>query len=107
MKPNSLYAQLELIQEPLERSAQSDYAIGRVWAGAKARLCPWASRLVVYLCGSNSLRVTVKRIGYRSVLGGDREGQTVYVVYDPVTQQRHTFSSEHDLRVWADQRYYQ
>ncbi|MGG6241647.1 hypothetical protein ACQ4N7_23735 [Nodosilinea sp. AN01ver1] len=98
MKPNSLYAQLELIPEPLERSAQSDYAIGRVWAEAKVRLRPMASSLMAYLCGSSSLTVTVKR---------DRQGQTAFVVYDPVSQQRHTFSSEQELRVWADQRYYQ
>ena len=98
MKPNSLYAQLELIPEPLERSGQSDYAIGRVWAQARAYLRPTVSRLVAYLCGSSGLSVTVKR---------DRHGQTAFVVYDPVSQQRHTFSSEQELRVWADQRYYQ
>jgi hypothetical protein len=98
MKPNSLYAQLELIPEPLERSGRSDYAIGRVWAMAKARFRPIASRLLAYLCGSNGLSVTVKR---------DRQGQTAFVVYDSVSQQRHTFSSEQELRVWTDQRYYQ
>ncbi len=101
MKPNSLYAQLELIPEPLERSAQSDYAIGRVWAEAMARLRPMASSLMTYLCGSSGLTVTVKRVGRGS------QGQTVFVAYDPVTQQRHTFSSEQELRVWVDQRYYQ
>ncbi|MGB3202983.1 MAG: hypothetical protein WBA99_18905 [Nodosilinea sp.] len=98
MKPNSLYAQLELIPEPLEHSAQSDYALGRVWARAKACLRPAVIRLVAYLCGSDSVRVAVKR---------DRQGQTVFVVYDSVSQQRHTFSSEQELRVWVDQRYYQ
>ncbi|PSN12682.1 hypothetical protein C7293_19195 [filamentous cyanobacterium CCT1] len=98
MKPSSLYAQLELIPESLEPSAQSDYAVGRVWAKAKAQLRPMASQLVAYLCGSNSLRVTVKR---------NRQGQSAFVVYDPVSQQRHTFSSEQELRVWIDQRYYQ
>ncbi|PSN11656.1 hypothetical protein C7271_24360 [filamentous cyanobacterium CCP5] len=106
MKPSSLYAQLELIPESLEPS-QSDYAIGRVWAMAKAQLRPMASRLMAYLCGSNSLRVTVKRVSRRSALGGHRQGQLMFVVYDPVSQQRHTFSSEQELRVWADQRYYQ
>ncbi|MGB3310052.1 MAG: hypothetical protein WBG32_24690 [Nodosilinea sp.] len=107
MKPNSLYAQLELIPEPLERSGRSDYAIGRVWAGAKARFRPMASRLLAYLCGSTDLSVTVKRVGRRSALGGDRLGHTVFVAYDPVSQQRHTFSSEQELRVWIEQRYYQ
>lgn len=98
MKPNSLYAQLELIPDPVARSGRSDYDIGRVWAGAKTCLGPMVSSLVAYLCGSNSLSVTVKR---------DRQGQTAFVVYDPVSRQRHTFGSEQELRVWADQRYYQ
>ncbi|WP_035988062.1 hypothetical protein [Leptolyngbya sp. KIOST-1] len=98
MKPNSLYAQLELIPETPEQSVQSDYAMGRVWARAKARLRPLSNRLVGYLCGDADVRVTVRR---------DRQGQTAFVVYDAVTQQRHTFDSEQDLRAWADRRYYE
>lgn len=98
MKPNSLYAQLELIPEPLERSGQSDYSIAQIWAGTKQHLSAVGTALLTYLCGSADLRVTVKR-NYR--------GNTRFVAYDPVTQQRHTFSSEQELRVWVDQRYYQ
>ncbi|MBD1875129.1 hypothetical protein H6F75_16725 [Nodosilinea sp. FACHB-131] len=98
MKPNSLYAQLELIQEPLDRPIQSDYSIARVWAGAKRRLSLAGDALLTYLCGSADLSVTVKR---------DRRGNTLFVAYDPVNQQRRTFSSEQELRVWVDQRYYQ
>ncbi len=102
MKPNSLYAQLELIQEPPEAPMQTDYSVARAWAMVKQRLRPVGSALVAYLCGSTDLHVTVQRVGRRSALGG-----TQFVVYDPVSQQRHTFSSEHELRVWIDQRYYQ
>ena len=99
MKPNSLYAQLELIQEePLDSPLQTDYSLGRVWGAAKKHLGTGASRLLAYLCGSTDLSVTVKR---------DGQGHTVFVAYDPVSQQHHTFSSEQELRVWVDQRYYQ
>ena len=107
MKPNSLYAQLELIQEPLDdqrvapggqRPIQTDYSIARVWAGAKQRLSLVGDALLTYLCGATDLSVTVKR---------DRRGNTLFIAYDPVSQQRRTFVSEQELRVWADQRYYQ
>ncbi len=98
MKPNSLYAQLELIQEPLESPIQTDYSIARVWAGAKWHLSRTGSALLTYFCGSTDLSVTVKR---------DLRGNTLFIAYDPVSQQRRTFSSEQELRVWVDQRYYQ
>lgn len=115
MKPNSLYAQLELIVEPpasqrsgLRGDAQhgklrhpsysSDYSLGRVWALAKARLSALGQASLNYFCGSTDLRVTV---------GRDRQGNPQFIAYDPVSHQRHTFSSEQELRVWADSRYYQ
>jgi len=105
MKPNSLYAQLELITEPIDRQStvssdrahSTDYSLGRAWARAKAHLRPLGSALLNYFCGSTDLRVTVRR---------DRQGHHQFVAYDPVSQQRHSFSSEHELRVWVDQRYY-
>ncbi|MGB3138383.1 MAG: hypothetical protein WBB18_16365 [Nodosilinea sp.] len=104
MKPNSLYAQLELIQEPLDRSSQSRYAIGQAWLAAKQRLGPAASRLFAYLCGSTDLRIKT-----RLVLNANpgQRGITLFLVYDPVSQQHQTFSSEQELRVWVEQRYYQ
>lgn len=98
MKPNSLYAQLELIQEPLDSAIQTDYSIARVWAGAKRQLSLVGGTLLTYFCGTTDLSVSVKR---------DLRGNTLFVAYDPVSQQRHTFSSEQELRVWVDQRYYQ
>ncbi|MEM6255712.1 MAG: hypothetical protein AAF821_22590 [Cyanobacteria bacterium P01_D01_bin.156] len=37
----------------------------------------------------------------------DRQGQPVYSVYDPVTQQRVDCLSEAEVRAWLEQRYYQ
>lgn len=37
----------------------------------------------------------------------DRQGQTYYTIYDPVTQQRSEFQSEAEVRTWLEQRYYQ
>lgn len=98
MKPNSLYAQLELIPESPEQPIQTDYSLGRAWVGVKARLGPVGTALLAYFCGSTEPRVRLKR---------DRRGNTLFIAYDPVSRQRHTFDSEQALRVWADQRYYQ
>ncbi len=98
MKPNSLYAQLELISELPEQPVQTGYSLGRAWAGVKARFGPAGIALLAYFCGSTAPRVKLKR---------DRDGHTLFIAYDPVSRQRHTFSSEQALRVWADQRYYQ
>ncbi|MEO1068365.1 MAG: hypothetical protein AAFW95_04510, partial [Cyanobacteria bacterium J06638_6] len=73
-------------------------SISHAWKQAKAYAGPIASRLLAYFCGDQTLRVTVKR---------DRRGNPYFVAYDPVSQQRHTFSSEQELRIWADTRYYQ
>ncbi len=98
MKPNSLYTRLELIEDLPPQPTQTDYSLSQAWALAKARLGQVASGLLTYLCGSTDLRVTVRR---------DRSGNPLLVAYDPVTQQRHTFSTEQELRAWIDQRYYQ
>ncbi|MGF1517402.1 MAG: hypothetical protein ACFCVB_06310 [Nodosilinea sp.] len=98
MKPNSLYAQLELIPEPPEQPVQTGYSLGRAWAAVKARVGPAGMALFAYFCGSTAPRVRLEC---------DRNGNTLFVVYDPVSRERHTFSSEQALRVWADQRYYQ
>lgn len=37
----------------------------------------------------------------------DSSGQVLYTIYDPVTQQQVNGLSEHDARVWLEQRYYQ
>jgi hypothetical protein len=37
----------------------------------------------------------------------DRHGNMYFKVYDPVTRQFGTFTTEQEVRVWLDQRYYQ
>lgn len=37
----------------------------------------------------------------------DRNGKLYFRVYDPITHQSSTFSTEQELRIWLDQRYYQ
>ena len=37
----------------------------------------------------------------------DRQGQTFYAVYDPVTHHRTICNSEAEVRAWLEQRYYQ
>lgn len=98
MKPNSLYAQLELISESPEQPTQTDYSLGRAWAAVKARLGPVGMTLLAYFCGSTAPRIRLKC---------DRRGNTLFVAYNPVSRQRHVFDSEQALREWADQRYYQ
>lgn len=98
MKPNSLYAQLELIPEPAEQPIQTDYSLGRAWGAVKTRFGPLGIALLAYFCGSTEPHIRLKR---------DHDGNTLFVAYDPVSQQRRNFSSEQDLRVWVEQRYYQ
>ncbi|MEO1297730.1 MAG: hypothetical protein AAFW75_18510, partial [Cyanobacteria bacterium J06636_16] len=70
----------------------------RVWHALKAYLQGTGRSLVAFLCGSHELHIATKR---------DREGNDYFVAYDPVTQTRLTFTSERELRVWLDKRYYQ
>lgn len=37
----------------------------------------------------------------------DHNGNLYFQVYDPIAHQTSTFSSEQEVRVWLDQRYYQ
>ncbi|ESA37000.1 hypothetical protein N836_05410 [Leptolyngbya sp. Heron Island J] len=37
----------------------------------------------------------------------DRQGQTYYTIYDPVTEQQSARLSEAEVRTWLEQRYYQ
>lgn len=36
----------------------------------------------------------------------DRQGNSYYIVYDPVTQQQSICASEAEIRAWLEQRYY-
>ncbi|WP_008317070.1 hypothetical protein [Leptolyngbya sp. PCC 6406] len=99
MKPNALYAQLELIPADYDQPDHSnDRSVNPVWDAAKQRLGQAGRSLLTSLCGSREPRISV---------GRDRQGQPLFIAYDPVDQVRHTFHTEQDLRIWLDQRYYQ
>lgn len=34
-----------------------------------------------------------------------RNGEPSWLVYDPITQERHIFATEHDVRIWLEERY--
>ncbi len=36
----------------------------------------------------------------------DRQGQTLWQVFDPVSRDRATFACEREVRAWLEQRYY-
>lgn len=57
----------------------------------------WES-LINALAGQSEPKIVRKR---------DRFGNWYFRVYDPVSQQSATLSSERELRAWIDQRYYQ
>ena len=102
MKPNNLYAQLELIttdfEHPTPAKSSKSSGFNKVWAGPKACLGQIGQSLLHYFCGSMDPRILTKR---------DRQGNDYFVVHDSCSQEHHTFSSEAELRVWLDKRYYQ
>jgi len=60
--------------------------IGQVW-----------HEIVLKLTPSNDPQIYEKR---------DRHGNTYFHVYDPLTGLSSTFSSEDEIRIWLDQRFY-
>jgi hypothetical protein len=99
MKPNSLYAQLELISEDFPASGSTSSAPSSVVSRLPKRyLHSLGHALVAWLCGSREPHIKVRH---------NRHSQVLFEVYDPFAQTRHTFYSEQNLRTWLDQRYYQ
>jgi|GEM_PF-1014197 len=87
-----LYARLELINsEPAQLTA-------RVAVESPSRWQRWGHALFRYFLGSKEPRIVTKT---------DREGNSCYEVYDPIDRRHYTFGSEHDVRVWLEERYYQ
>lgn len=56
----------------------------------------WMS-LTKWLVSSTEPQVSQRR---------DRYGMLIWRIYDPATNQSATFSSEYEVRVWLEQRYY-
>lgn len=53
--------------------------------------------VVSFLTSGNDLKISTRQ----------HNGQLVWYVYDPMTEQRQQFSAEADLRAWLETRYYQ
>jgi len=105
MNQQDLYARLELIPADFEPSANLRIPqVARPQGHLKARLGQAGHALLNYFCGSTAPRITVSQTRDSQSPGGHRPTQ--YRVYDPITDQRHSFRSEAELREWLDQRYY-
>ena len=53
--------------------------------------------MVQFLTGQRSLRIWTRT----------RQGQQVWYVYDTLANRKQQFTSEEDLRIWLDKRYYE
>ncbi len=84
--------------EALQETAKPVAPARPSWAGVKTHLGQWGQHLVRALASSQEPQILQKR---------DRQGQSYFQVYDPVSQSHHRFATEADLRTWLDQRYYQ
>lgn len=99
MRQQDLYARLELIAPQVPPNKPSRFGpVGRSWGLLKARMAGVGHGLLHYFCGSMEPRILVRQNGH---------GISHYRIYDPFTQQHHTFGSETELRAWLDRRYNQ
>ncbi|MGD1860485.1 MAG: hypothetical protein ACFB0E_11005 [Leptolyngbyaceae cyanobacterium] len=99
MQSKDLYARLELLSPEQVQSRQSARESSRSRRiSVRRQLGQWGAALWRYFTGSQQPHITMK-------WGLDR--QPFYQVYDPVDHRRHIFSTEHEVRVWLEQRYYQ
>lgn len=99
MKPQDLYAQLELIAPPSPDPTTARLSpVAAAWTQVKAQLHQVGQSMLNYFCGSMEPQVSIRC---------DRTGQPHFQVYDPFDQRHHTFPSEEALRIWLEQRYYQ
>lgn len=60
-------------------------------------LSRWKNAVLAYLNGSSEPQVWQVH----------RDGQTAWRVYDPISRHQAEFTSEMELRIWLEERYYQ
>lgn len=98
MKSFDRYAELELISTDFHKSRVHLSAPVRIWQalGHCFRLGSLYQILFARLLNGSDPRI-LKRC--------DRQGNYYFEVYDPHNQERLNFSSEHEVRIWLDQRY--
>lgn len=84
------YQRLELIPSP-DLGPDPHPAQTQNW------LNRWTNAVLAYFNSSSEPHV-------RQV---NRKGQIVWRVYDPVSRRHHEFTSELELRIWLEERYYQ
>lgn len=98
MKNYSLYAQLELIETPFETGASGDASlVSRAWKKSKSGLAAIARSLLQSSYGLAEPSIRMRR---------DRQGKPYFTAYDPFSQTHHRFTSEQDVRIWLEERYY-
>ena len=56
--------------------------------------------------GRSLLEVLIGSREPQIISSQSRDQQTTFQVYDPVRSTHHFFESEHEVRVWLEQRYY-
>ncbi|MFH7243305.1 MAG: hypothetical protein ACHWZW_10695 [Spirulina sp.] len=83
-------------QDNLERQRQRLEALVQAPGSRFHRLQTWGQRVLSALTAHNGPRIRQRMV----------QGQIQWVAYDPITQQRHVFITEQDLRVWLEGRYY-
>lgn len=60
------------------------------------RLMTLGGRVISFLTTNQDLRIWQQT----------RQGRQIWFAYDPITDQKRQFFSEHELRIWLDSRYY-
>lgn len=73
--------------------------LGRLWQRLRKAASPdaWIARLAELAYGNSDPVIEQRR---------DRQGNPYYLVYDPVSQEHHLFTTESEVRFWLEKRYY-
>ncbi len=84
-------------QSNLERQRQRLEALVQTPSGRLNHLKVWGQTILHALTDHRSPRIRQRMV----------QGQLQWVAYDPVTQQTRYFSTEQDVRIWLEGRYYE